>query len=185
MENFDSSSLVNNPDEKEVKLDKARDRVERIVDKLGKGIDEGIKESVVAFMMHEFPTSGSCEGHLTDNKNNRPFLYSHVDIQEPEPEGWRDNKELQEQWSEANALQKIRMQKLLDEFYADKNVDDEYRLVINSMGIFNAFVLASARYAYKRESLRPDEVEVEILARIRQEMDDFTKFLMKKYQETE
>jgi hypothetical protein len=177
---FETKTSSEKPNEKEVKLDEIRDRVEKIADGLGLGIDDGIKESVVAVMANEFPTSGSCKGHLIDKKNNRPFLYPSVDIEEPEPEGWRDDEELQRQWSEANVLQQTRMQELLDEFYTNKSTDEKYRLVINPRGIFNASVLASARCKEK-----PGEDEAEVLARARQEMDNFTKFLMKKYQETE
>ena len=110
-------------------------------------------------------------------------MYPSVDIYEPEPEGWKDDDKLKQQWSEANALQKVRMQKLLDEFYADKEADDDYKLVLHPRGIYSAFDLASVRYG--EDDLNTGEDEVEVLARARQEMDDFTEFMMKKYQETE
>ena len=40
------------------------ERVERIVDGLEYGIDENIKETIIALNMLDIATSGSCEGHL-------------------------------------------------------------------------------------------------------------------------
>lgn len=48
---------------KQLLWDKTRKEVDEIVDGLGFGIDEGIKDSVVAFMVNGFPTNASCEGH--------------------------------------------------------------------------------------------------------------------------
>ncbi|MBU1202645.1 hypothetical protein KKH39_01205 [Patescibacteria group bacterium] len=172
-------SFQENLSEKELNIRKLRAEVEKITDSLGFGIDENIKDSIVAVKAHDFSTSASCEGHLTDKENDRSFLYPSIDIEEPEPEGWRDDEELQRQWSEANALQREKMQKLLDEFYADRDVDEVYKLTINPRGIFNAFVLASAKY--KEKYLKPDESEEKVLLRAQAEMQEFTKFLMNKY----
>lgn len=49
--------------------------VEMITDGLGKRIDDNIKESVVAFSVFGFHTSGSCEGHL-----DRGLPYPWIDI---------------------------------------------------------------------------------------------------------
>jgi len=173
------NSFSENLSEKELNIRKLRAEVEKITDALGLGIDEDIKDSVVAVKAHDFPTSASCEGHLSDRENDRPFLYPSIDIEEPVEDGWQDNKALQKEWSRANALQRERMQELLDEFYADRELDEDYKLTINPRGIFNAFILASARY--QEDGLRPDEEESVVLARSRQEMDEFTRFLMDKY----
>lgn len=50
--------------EENLKLQEIRQEVENIGDRLGKPIDEGIKESVVMFKANELPTSDSCEGHI-------------------------------------------------------------------------------------------------------------------------
>ncbi len=49
--------------QKEIIWDNARQEINEIGDRLGLGIDEGIKETVTAFMVNGFPTSSSCEGH--------------------------------------------------------------------------------------------------------------------------
>ena len=41
-------------------------RVEQVKDGLEKGIDENAKETVVAFLVNEFPTRQSCEGHIEE-----------------------------------------------------------------------------------------------------------------------
>lgn len=52
------------PSKQEIQWEKVRVEVEKIADALGKGIDEGIKETVIAFSVNGIPTSQSCEGHL-------------------------------------------------------------------------------------------------------------------------
>ena len=64
--------------EKEQKLDEIRQDVESTGDRLGKPIDEGIKETVVMFKANELPTSGSCEGHV---ESGLPIPY--VDVSAP------------------------------------------------------------------------------------------------------
>jgi len=52
--------------EKKSRWSEALARIERVKDRLGKGIDENAKETVVAFLVNEFPTQQSCEGHLEE-----------------------------------------------------------------------------------------------------------------------
>ena len=49
---------------KETEWEKTRKEVDEIGDRLGLGIDRGIKETITAFMVNKFPTSSSCEGHI-------------------------------------------------------------------------------------------------------------------------
>ncbi len=68
--------------EKNLKLEEIRQKVENIYDRLGHPIDEGIKESVVMFEANELPTSASCEGHI-----ERGLPVPWVDVSAPnEPE---------------------------------------------------------------------------------------------------
>lgn len=50
--------------EKNLKLEEIKHEVENIGDRLGRPIDEGIRETVVMFKANELPTSDSCEGHV-------------------------------------------------------------------------------------------------------------------------
>ena len=57
----------NPPDsEKTARWERVMERVEEVKDRLGKGIDENAKETVVAFLVNEFPTQQSCEGHIEE-----------------------------------------------------------------------------------------------------------------------
>lgn len=59
--------------EKEKQWEALREKVEGIRDGLDMPVDEGIKESVIALLAHEFPTSQSCEGHL-DRGGRAPWV---------------------------------------------------------------------------------------------------------------
>lgn len=54
--------------EKENRLQKIREEIDKIVDAEGMPIDPNIKETVVSLTALEFPTTASCEGHL-DSKH--------------------------------------------------------------------------------------------------------------------
>ncbi len=59
--------------------------VEQLKDKLGKGVDENIKESVASFLVNELPTSQSCGGHLERRfgKMRKIAPYIGVALKEP------------------------------------------------------------------------------------------------------
>jgi len=50
--------------DKNLKLEEIRQEVENIGDRIGRPIDEGIRETVAMFKANELPTSDSCEGHV-------------------------------------------------------------------------------------------------------------------------
>ncbi len=60
------------------KVQEEHEKTEKIVDALGYGIDDGIKETVTAFNISGLPTSSSCEGHL-----NRGLLLPWVKVSAP------------------------------------------------------------------------------------------------------
>lgn len=66
--NFFESKAKNNIDykTKEDLWDIKLKELNKVVDGLGKHIDANIKETVVAFLMNDFPTYGSCEGHVEE-----------------------------------------------------------------------------------------------------------------------
>src|SRR5579864_6767791 len=66
------------PGERQAAWEAKRREIDQITDALGLGIDEDIKETVVAFNMLGFNTSASCEGHL-DHGLSTPF----IDIEAP------------------------------------------------------------------------------------------------------
>ena len=52
--------------EKEALWQQKKQEIDQITDGLERGIDEGIKEMVIACHLHGLTTSQSCEGHLDD-----------------------------------------------------------------------------------------------------------------------
>lgn len=62
--------------------ERAKKEVEGAADMLGYGVDEGIKETIIALNTSGLPTSSSCEGHI-----GRGFLLPWVQVSAPdEPE---------------------------------------------------------------------------------------------------
>lgn len=71
--------------DKEKKWEERRKEIEQITDATGRGIDEGIKETVTAFNVNEISTSQSCEGHDEVEGGHRPWPW--VEVAAPdEPE---------------------------------------------------------------------------------------------------
>jgi hypothetical protein len=60
--NSDSES-GNQADERKRILAERRLEIDEIVDALGKGIDEEIKDTIIALNIADFPTTASCQGH--------------------------------------------------------------------------------------------------------------------------
>lgn len=86
----DQSEPIKPESEKEILWEQKRREIDEIKDKLGKGVDENIKEAVTAFRVFEFTTSGSCGGHLQKEKHG--LLYPWVDISAPIPEGFKESE---------------------------------------------------------------------------------------------
>jgi hypothetical protein len=63
-------------EQRQEKWQRLRAEVDRIVDGLGRRIDEGIKPLVVALKANGFGTTGSCEGHPEDE-----YAYPWVDVE--------------------------------------------------------------------------------------------------------
>jgi hypothetical protein len=69
--------------EKQTKWNDTLSEVEKITDGLGKKVDSGIKETVVAFLVNGIKTNGSCEGHL-DRGNHYPYIQIEHRLNSPE-----------------------------------------------------------------------------------------------------
>ncbi len=146
----------------------ARTQVESLEDALGKRLDEGIKEPVVALRAFGIPTNQSCEGHL-DHGNPYPW----VQIYAPEPEGWQTSQQLQAEWRVANESFRNEVAGLLDAFYQEHPSDPSVALHMAEMGVFGAFKLQSPPELINEHP--PDAAQ---LVRYRQEMNDFAQFLL-------
>lgn len=86
LKNESAEKEENERQEKELKLQEIRNNVESWADIQGRGIDEGIKETVAIFSASEMPTSDSCEGHIDENGLKPPY----VEIEAlSQPERWK------------------------------------------------------------------------------------------------
>jgi len=161
--------------EKQKIWDETAKKVEKITDGLGLGIDQKIKETVIALIVNGFSTDASCEGHI-EKEHGLPFPW--VDIYAPEPEGWQKSDELKNQWRQENLKQREKMQKCLKEFYSQRKVDDE-ELILQNRGALGAFRIQSQ--GAERMENRPKQELQEKINLYRKEMQDFSDFLKEKY----
>ncbi|MGH7799935.1 MAG: hypothetical protein ACREOW_04800 [Thermodesulfobacteriota bacterium] len=160
---------------KEMAWEKHKSEVERMTDRLGKEIDEGIKETVIALRAIGFPTSQSCEGHTV-----RGLPYPWVDITAPTEctlwwsaptPGYEKRQEL------ANLKLEQRMVELLAEFYENRQTPFDARL--SFVFIRKAFRVQSIG-GRTLSLLSPEEKEMKI-GIYKKEMEDFARFLKQKY----
>lgn len=163
---------------------KQMEKVNNITDSLGLPIDEGIKDTVCVLMLHNFPTTASCEGHLpNDGKEAHGLPYPWIEVSTKEPEGFDDAKgkdleRLRNEWYVSNLNEQKRMMLLLSEFYNNKKIDYPIMLVLEPIGAWGSFRLrSSSGEQYRIQTL--EEVENWYM-KYKKEMDDFTEFLKNK-----
>lgn len=166
-------------------------------DRLGKKIDSGIRETVVALNVIGLPPEASCEGHL-----DRGCPHPWIDIEEPnEPEryksGTKQETDEYKRWEDKNRELRGLAKTLIEEFYSERNVSNDVKIGIRDYGggrfrIQNGdrVFLGDREYGIKkiRESklakdLTPEERKKleQILPELRAEMDDFADFIKEKY----
>jgi hypothetical protein len=147
--------------------------VERLTDALGKKIDSGIKETVIAIRAYGFPTQSSCEGHL-----DRALPYPWVEIYSPEPAqlDWRENDQLHDEWVTKNMQLQKQMLALLGKFYTHSKAPFTDRLIINSEELTHRFRLQSINGPIIKSHPFLDD-QKNILTRNQKEMSDFARFL--------
>lgn len=172
--------LGHNPEaersEKRKRWEALEAEIEQITDRLGKGIDPEIKQSVVALKAFEFPTSQSCEGHL-EGEHGSSFPW--VEIYAPAPEGWREGDEKKKEWKEQNLREQQKMIGLMEEFYKDRDPNFDARLSFDRIGAFGGFRIQSLG-ANTMELLSSEQIQ-EKHKNYRKEMQDFTEFLKQKF----
>lgn len=161
---------------KEILWKQKRAEVEKITDGISKEVDQNIKETVTAFLVHEFTTSGSCEGHL-DEEHGLPYPW--IEINTPAPEGWRESEKKKKEWTIENLKQRQRAMNYLAEFYQDRDTPFDARLTFDRIGAFGAFRIQS--FGANMVDLLSPEEQKRKLELYKKEMNDFTKFLKNKY----
>lgn len=162
----------------------AKTEVEKIADKLGKPIDEGIKEAIIAFKSLGINTIRSCEGHM-DHGAGGPY----IDIEAKEVEDLekhldevKDNEEkfekIIEEITRNNLKERKKIMTHLSNFYKERNVPYDKRLIINPMGRGWSRIESQGAGLQKIE---PEGIKKEKLSEYQQEMRDFSQFLKEKF----
>ncbi|HLC48930.1 MAG TPA: hypothetical protein VJI96_00915 [Candidatus Andersenbacteria bacterium] len=194
-----SSSSESEP-QKQTHWDEVAKRVEGYKDGLGKPIDTGIIETVIALNVFDLQTSQSCEGHL-----NWGIAAPWAEIKvEGVDELWKKSSEAFDQaeqaelnntpteeiqnlyqnahklTAEANRpiLEKGQIaMDLLNDFYTNRTVQHDQRIIVEEMG--RRLRLTSAG-AFLQEIADPI-VKEQRLQTYQQEMADFTAYLKTRY----
>ena len=212
-----------NREEKIELLNNIREKVNQIVDALGKPIDEGIKETVVFLTALGIPTEGSCEGHI-DHGYNGPWVdISYPNMPEERFIGEREtyeeiakkyNVSIEEikkafydksspyhqeiikihieiskrgetdefkKWREENKKLYERVKELLEEFYKDREVEDNVRLIIEEYATFYRIKNAGSKSISKEMNEEERKIREERLNKYQKEMREFTEFLKRKF----
>lgn len=165
---------------KEIAWEQKIAEINEIADRLGKGVDEKIKEPVAAFLVHEFTTSGSCEGHMTEEGEDKHGLpYPWIEVYAPESEGWKENEKKKREWIIENLKQQKKMMGFFEEFYKERETPFDARLAFDRVGAFGGFRVQS--FGAEMTTILSPEERKQKLELYRKEMDDFTKFLKDKY----
>jgi len=79
------------PSQESEKLNKLQAMIKEVNswrDRLGKGVDEGIKETVAMYNVMGIPTSASCEGHF-ESESEHGYPVPWVEVEAPDKPKWR------------------------------------------------------------------------------------------------
>lgn len=182
---METKSFENIYAEKRDSWQRMLDRVEHMVDGLGKRVDPKIKEMVAILNCMEFTTDGSCEGHL-HNQSKAPWIHFEFIPAQLKQEirqtrlnlakGEKTSPRLEALLKEAKLKLlggQARIVNLLDEFYSGRLGSAETRLGIT-------FYPDSARLKSQGADLQDlylPEMQAKKLSAYQEEMRAFTEFL--------
>ncbi len=162
--------------------------VDKMEDKLGEKIDPGIRDTLIAVKAHEIPTSGSCEGH-----DNRAEALPWIQIENPEPDGWKEDDRLKELWQKWNTRDANKIKKLLVEWYDKRkeegeSINKKTRLFTSPIGRYGAVRLepmAQYEISGRGKITEQDKKsrEEKDLEPYKAEMKNFGEFLRQKFLE--
>ena len=162
-------------EEAEKELVVIREKLDKVTDKLGYPIEDGIKETVVMFNAFNIRTNQSCEGHWEEDTKRVPWVM--VQPRVPEDEEWYEDESAREKAIAQREAMKSQLIELLDIFYKDRetNPDD----MLGFKGIAYGFKLQSNQ-AESFKDLDSEQGQEKLLIH-RKEMQDFTAFLKEVY----
>ena len=165
-----------------------------MVDEWG-GIDEGIQDIVSALNALGITTTGSCEGH-TGRSSPAPW----VKVTAPhKPKGIAHDAEAYQNWQLENERLREKTLELLKEFYSDRDVTSDLRIVIGNANAgfwihnggdaydrFRELVAETVAKIQRGEKVRGSisaeerERRTQMLPQYQKEMEAFTEFLKTK-----
>lgn len=189
-------------EDKEQRWQEMCTRVEHMTDRLGKGIDPGIVDTVVVLNLLDIPTTMSCEGHL-DHGTAAPWIHvgdpgirehedkvhrlsQHASEQERQqgkitPEIMQLFEEVRQARRDVKRMHLAIWQKLvhsLNAFYEGRFVPYDVRLVIQPLGIGQSRLESQGA---DFQEVAPGDVRTLKLAEYQEEMRLLTAFLKQQY----
>lgn len=159
----------------EKRLGEIREEVNKITDKLGKPIEEGIKETVIMFNAFDIKTNQSCEGHAEKDERSAPWVMFQPET--PDDEEWYEDEKSREKVIAEGEATKKQIVDLLKDFYKERKIDPGNMLGFKGVGY--GFKL-QGNEAEDFKNLDSEDAQ-EKLSVYRKEMSDFTEFLKENY----
>ncbi len=182
-------------EQRKKRWDELTEEINQITDRLGEGIDEGIKEAIIALKGLDINTSQSCGGH--DGHDGHPEGTPFVDISAPDIyeleqtlnkllEQNSESKQIDEliaKISNSNKKECAKIAPYLEDFYRDRTVDPRVKLGLHyyDLAIGRLESEAANIRERKNEPTLPTQQELEIYQK---EMTDFIEYLKSRYFET-
>lgn len=182
MENFENSEKSNDA-EKIKRWEEEEKRVENITDKLGKKIDDEIKDAVIAFHVLGINTHGSCGGHA-DHRSIAPYIdvwsseVPELDQKLKKASNKEEAHSIFDEIVRKNLEEREKIKVFLDEFNKNRDIPEYKRIIIKPLA------REWSRIENKESNLKEIADISERKKRLleyQQEMKDFTEFLKNKY----
>ena len=173
--------------QKEQRWKEVENEFSGVTDRLGREIDEGILDTVVALNVLGINTIQSCEGHM-DHGTGAPYIdvaakdTKDLETQLHETFGKEDIREtankLIGEITRRNLLEQAKLLEHLLSFYQHRQVPYDRRVTIQSFGL--GVNRLESQGAALQEIVTP-EVKQQRLQRYQEEMREFTKYLKETY----
>lgn len=160
--------------------------IESIADRNGKGLDAGIKESIIALKASEFPTEQSCEGHINEGALPYPWVRIGVDIPKEEFEKFPEETTIEQArgllatYVEENKQIREKLVPLVEEFNEGREVDPRLKLEAAVFNIYDHSIIQPIG-AEALEAIADKTEREHLLELSRKEMNDFSEFLKKRF----
>jgi hypothetical protein len=157
-------------------------KIDSVVDNLGKPIDKGIRETVIALNALRINTTASCEGHA-----NWAYAAPYIDIESLQIYTLKEKrdkiiktddpekiKEINKIICKANLKESKKLLPYLEKFYKTRTPKFDERLIIHTWGL-DYGRLQSQGLAF--QEINSKKLREQNMKRYQKEMRDFTNFL--------